>query len=122
MVTVDVELWTVLGASLLIDGAVLIRATNELLSRAMTSDRSLKKMGNNASLYAKMTGIYNYLKKTQVSVTAATGVMLVRRRFIAVARNRVQDPFISAVFLEDLTACAGVGVAAAGIGLTQATG
>jgi hypothetical protein len=65
---VDTDVWTVLGASLLIDGAVLVRATSELLARAQANDASLRSLGDKASVITKMRAIYLHLRKTQVCV------------------------------------------------------
>lgn len=66
VVWVDTDLWTVLAASLVIDGAVLYRATNEILTRASATDSNLKKLGTNATWLQKFKGIYKHLKTTQV--------------------------------------------------------
>lgn len=74
------EVWTVLGASFMIDGYVLKRAVEELIS------------------------------------TKPPGMSLFRHF------RRIKDPFMMAVLLEDMSACTGVLMAAAGIGATHVTG
>lgn len=74
------EVWTVLGASFMIDGWVLKRAVQELIS------------------------------------TKPPGMSLFRYF------RRIKDPFMMAVLLEDMSACTGVIMAAAGIGATHVTG
>lgn len=74
------EVWTVLGASFMIDGWVLKRAVKELLS------------------------------------TKPPGMSLFQHF------RRIKDPFMMAVLLEDMSACTGVVIAAAGIGAAHVTG
>ncbi len=61
-VDVGWDTWGVLLTSFLIDGAVLTRATSEMLERAGRTDASLAA----ASIPVKMRAVYSHLKTTQV--------------------------------------------------------
>jgi divalent metal cation (Fe/Co/Zn/Cd) transporter len=94
----------VLGAAFIIDGYVLHRAAKEIVSRAsgkaaadprLMEEFQLKNAYEYVTVRAK--AMYQFMRKTR-------------------------DPFMAAVFMEDLTACSGVLVAAGGISMAYATG
>lgn len=87
------ENWAVLAASFAIDGAVLRMTLKELASRA----------------HAQFPALY---------ASGFTG----RVRAIAQHMRASTDPFLTAVAMEDFAACAGVLIAAGGIGLSQLLG
>jgi zinc transporter 9 len=93
---VSAEMWAVLGASFGIDGSVLLFALMQLSQRARLA---------NAEAFEG---------------PAATA--LTRARAMLQHLRESTDPFLTAVLLEDLTACAGVVLAGAGIALSNVTG
>ena len=64
-VSVGYDMWTVLAASFLIDGAVLYRASNELAVRAALTNPHLRELGDSASVVQKLTAIFQHIKVTQ---------------------------------------------------------
>lgn len=98
------ETAAVLTAAFAIDGYVLHRAAKEIVSRA------LKKPGANPKLMEEF------------SWRKAPEYVLVRAKAMYEFMKSTRDPFMAAVFMEDLTACSGVLVAGAGISMAYATG
>ena len=95
---VDAYTWSVLGASLAFDGFVLLRTLKVLLARADAA-----------------------LKEDPATAVSRKGMFHTARSLYTYLRS-ARDPFILAVFLEDLAACSGVALAAGGIGMAHLTG
>jgi hypothetical protein len=72
-VDVGWDTWGVLLTSFLIDGAVLTRATSEMLERAGRTDASLAA----ASIPVKMRAVYSHLKTTQVCGSTRLRILVV---------------------------------------------
>jgi zinc transporter 9 len=88
------ENWAVLGVSFLVDGTVLRMTLKELAARAR---EQFPEQYNSGGLVAKARAVYRHMRHSS-------------------------DPFLTAVALEDLSACAGVIIATGGIGLSQLYG
>jgi zinc transporter 9 len=92
--TLNWESWAVLGFSFVVDGSVLMYSMRELASR---TSQQFADVYPKAGLVQKANLIWQHMRHSS-------------------------DPFMTAVALEDVAACAGVVVAASGIGLSQLIG
>lgn len=94
-VSISWENWAVLGLSFVVDGSVLAMAAREIMAR--TAAEAGAEGWSRAGLLSRARAVWGHVRGSS-------------------------DPFLVAVFLEDLCACTGVLLAAAGVGLAQWTG